>query len=199
MFCTDCSKWAIIIAASRCVFAHKWSRLRVWLPRKHPRLQPAQLPHTLAHSHPPPDLSTPPSAGVRRQREALLSLSFCSVWLQGDSGYKSKNTNSDPQEGAFAIHCSTSRVFFFKCAAFFFFLIHKAAACKWGKTSPKSWRSKRRAAQQLQQRGGSAGTEGRSLRVVSADLTGKYAERWSVLPGLCWRGSKSCAGAFEKD
>lgn len=53
-----------------------------------------------------------------------------------DSGYKSKNTNSDPQEG-FAIHSSTSRVY---CGAF---LIHKAAACKWGKTSPKSWRSKR--------------------------------------------------------
>lgn len=53
-----------------------------------------------------------------------------------DSGYKSKNTNSDPQEG-FAIHCSTSRVY---CGAF---LMHKAAACKWGKTSPKSWRSKR--------------------------------------------------------
>lgn len=53
-----------------------------------------------------------------------------------DCGYKSKNTNSDPQEG-FAIHCSTSRVY---CGAF---LIHKAAACKWGKTSPKSWRSKR--------------------------------------------------------
>lgn len=130
----------------------------------------------------------------------LSSLSFCSGWLQGDSGYKSKNTNSDPQEGAFAIHCSTSRVFFFNVQPFFFFfLIHKAAACKWGKTSPKSWRSKRRAAQQLQQRGGSAGTEGRSLRVVSADLTGKYAERWSVLPGLCWRGSKSYAGAFEED
>lgn len=53
-----------------------------------------------------------------------------------DCGYKSKNTNTDPQEG-FAIHCSTSRVF---CRAF---LIHKAAACKWAKTSPKSWRSKR--------------------------------------------------------
>lgn len=53
-----------------------------------------------------------------------------------DSGYESKNTNSDPQEG-FAIHCSTSRVY---CEAF---LIHKAAACKWDKTSPKSWRSKR--------------------------------------------------------
>lgn len=87
------------------------------------------------HSHPPPDLSTPPSAGVRRQREALLSLSLLCL-AAGDSGYKSKNTNSDPQEGAFAIHCSTSRVFFVQ--PFFFFLIHKAAACKWGKTSPKS-------------------------------------------------------------
>lgn len=146
----------------------------MWLPRKHPRLQPAQLPHTLTHSHPPPDLSTPPSAGVRRQREALLSLSLCSVWLQGDSGYKSKNTNSDPQEGAFAIHCSTSRVFFFNVQPFFFFqftkLLHVSGAKH--RPSPEDLRG-----EQLQQRGGSAGTEGRSLRVVSADLTGKYAER----------------------
>lgn len=86
----------------------------------------------LTHSHAPPDLSTPPSAGVGQQRKNLLSALFgCR-----DSGYKSKNTNSDPQEG-FAIHCSTNRVY---CGAF---LIHKAAACKWDKTSPKSWRSKR--------------------------------------------------------
>lgn len=61
---------------------------------------------------------------------------FSALFGCRDSGYKSKNTNSDPQEG-FAIHCSTSWVF---CRAF---LIHKAAACKWAKTSPKSWRSKR--------------------------------------------------------
>lgn len=87
--------------------------------------------HTLTA---PPDLSTPPSAGVIRQQRKEFFLS--ALFGCRDSGYKSKNTNSDPQEG-FAIHCSTNRVY---CGAS---LIHKAAACKWGKTSPKSWRSKR--------------------------------------------------------
>lgn len=40
--------------------------------KKHLRLQPAQL----THSHAPPDLSTPPSAGARQQRKffSLLCL-----------------------------------------------------------------------------------------------------------------------------
>lgn len=89
----------------------------------------------IRHSwHAPPVLSTPPSAGVRQEGEKKNLPS--ALFGCRDCGYKSKNTNTDPQEG-FAIHCSTSRVF---CRAF---LIHKAAACKWAKTSPKSWRSKR--------------------------------------------------------
>lgn len=88
-----------------------WLCFRVWLDWKKTSEASASKADT------PPDLSTPPSAGVRQQRNCLLSAWFgCR-----DCGYKSKNTNSDPLEG-FAIHCNTSWVY---CEAF---LIHKAAA-----------------------------------------------------------------------
>lgn len=63
--------------------------------KKHVSLLPAQL--TLPPA--PPDLSTPPSAGVRRQRESLSWLCLAA----GTRGAKPKNTNSDPQDGS-AVH-----------------------------------------------------------------------------------------------
>lgn len=113
---------------------------------------------------------------------------FLALFGCRDSGYKSKNTNSDPQEG-FAIHCSTSRVF---CRAF---LIHKAAACKWAKTLPKSWRSKKH-----QQGNGSM-----SLLGLWAVRCVWYWQTWLenentqccllYILGLC--GRKICVSAFK--
>lgn len=120
--------------------------------------QPAQL----THSHTHPDLSTPPSAGVRQQRK-------CFLWLHLAAGTLGTSPRTLIQTYRKALLSTAAQAGFIVR-----FLIHKAAACKWGKTSPKSWRSKEAPAQQLQRV--SAGTVGRSLCVVSADLTGKYAE-----------------------
>lgn len=125
--------------------------------QQHPRLQLAQ--HTHAHSSSWLEHTPLCWCEAAKERFPPSALFGCR-----DAGYKSKNTNSDPQEG-FAIHCSTSGL---HCAAF---LMHKAAVCKWGKTSPKSRRSKR----QQQLRHVSTGTVGRSLRVAAANLSQKQA------------------------
>lgn len=52
-----------------------------------------------------------------------------------DSGYKSKNTNSDPL-GTFLLSTAAQAVSFCRSV-----LAHKAAVCKWANTSPKSGRS----------------------------------------------------------
>lgn len=63
-------KLVLHISECHCGFVSKWFYSRVWLAAK------KHLRHQLAHSHAPPHLSTPPSAGVRQQRK-FFSLLGC--------------------------------------------------------------------------------------------------------------------------